>query len=75
MEKDTRSRELVRSIIGLGQNMGLNIIAEGVETPDEAALLRDMGCEAAQGYHFAKPLPESQVIDLLKGWQPVKISA
>ncbi|QQG36049.1 MAG: EAL domain-containing protein [Micavibrio aeruginosavorus] len=75
MEKDNRSRELVRSIIGLGQNMGLNIIAEGVETREEAALLRQMGCEAAQGYHFAKPLPEQKVIELLKTWQPVRISA
>lgn len=75
MEKDNRSLELVRSIIGLGQNMGLNIIAEGVETREEAAILRDMGCEAAQGYHFAKPLPEQKVIDLLKSWQPLKISA
>ncbi len=75
MEKDNRSLELVRSIIGLGQNMGLNIIAEGVETREEAAILRDMGCEAAQGYHFAKPLPEQKVLDLLKSWQPLKISA
>ncbi|MCM2343276.1 MAG: EAL domain-containing protein [Alphaproteobacteria bacterium] len=75
MERDNRSRELVRSIIGLGQNMGLNIIAEGVETREEATLLRQMGCEAAQGYHFAKPLPEQKVIELLKTWQPVKISA
>jgi len=75
MEKDTRSRELVKSIVGLGQNMGLNIIAEGVETQEEAKLLRDMGCEAAQGYHFAKPLPESKVIELLKSWQPARISA
>lgn len=75
MEKDTRSRELVKSIIGLGQNMGLNIIAEGVETGEEAALLRDMGCEAAQGYHFARPLPENKVIELLRNWQPLKISA
>ena len=75
MERDTRSRELVRSIVGLGQNMGLNIVAEGVETREEAALLHDMGCEAAQGYHFARPLPESKVIELLKTWQPIKISA
>lgn len=75
MAKDTRSLELVRSIIGLGRNMGLNIIAEGVETREEANLLGQMGCEAAQGYHFAKPLPEKQVIELLKSWQPVRISA
>ncbi len=75
MEKDTRSRELVRSIVGLGQNMGLSIVAEGVETREEAGLLHDMGCEAAQGYHFARPLPESKVIELLKTWQPAKISA
>lgn len=73
MEKDTRSRELVKSIIGLGQNMGLNIIAEGVETRDEAVILRSMGCEAAQGYHFARPLPEAKVIELLKNWQPINL--
>lgn len=73
MEKDTRSRELVKSIIGLGQNMGLSIIAEGVETREEGVILRDMGCEAAQGYHFAKPLPEDKVIALLQNWQPLKL--
>ena len=75
MERDTRSRELVRSIIGLGQNMGLSIVAEGVETREEAALLREMGCEAVQGYHFARPLSETKIIELLKTWQPIKISA
>lgn len=53
--------------------MGLNIIAEGVETRDEAMILRAMGCEAAQGYHFAKPLPEDQVIALLKDWTPLSL--
>ncbi|MCB9991870.1 MAG: EAL domain-containing protein [Rhodospirillales bacterium] len=75
MYKEERSLELVKSIIGLGKNMGLNIVAEGVEHIEEARLLQDMGCDSAQGYYFAKPMSEEDVIKLLNSWEPVKISA
>lgn len=75
MKKEDKSRELVRSIIGLGKNMHMNIIAEGVEDLDEARILQSMGCDAAQGYYFAKPLPEKDVIELLRGWNPAKLTA
>ncbi len=75
MYKDERSLELVKSIIGLGLNMGMTIIAEGVEHAEEAALLNDLACNAAQGYHFAKPMTEDKVVELLASWQPRRLTA
>jgi EAL domain-containing protein (putative c-di-GMP-specific phosphodiesterase class I) len=47
---------LPHAIIRLAQTLGLTTIAEGVETERQRACLRDLGCELAQGYHFAEPL-------------------
>ena len=75
MYKEDRSLELVKSIVGLGKNMGLNIVAEGVEHIEEARLLQEMGCDSAQGYYFAKPMSEQDIIQLLGNWEPARISA
>jgi diguanylate cyclase (GGDEF)-like protein/PAS domain S-box-containing protein len=48
---------VVRMIVELAHTLGLEVIAEGVETEEQAALLKEMGCDIAQGYHFSKPLP------------------
>lgn len=68
MQEKQNSRELVRSIITLGQNLNMSIIAEGVEQKEEAEILKEMGCHYAQGYYYAKPLPEDEVIEVLKNW-------
>lgn len=70
MRKDKTAMELVRSIIALGHNMNMHTIAEGVEDAEEAAMLRDMGCASAQGYFFAKPLPEKEIADKIAAWNP-----
>ncbi len=70
MSQENRSLELVKSIVGLGKNMGMDIIAEGVEESEEGRILRAMGCEAAQGYYFARPMPENDVIEALSTWTP-----
>jgi len=44
-------------IITIGRKLGLSIVAEGVETAEQAALLREHGCDYAQGHYFSKPLP------------------
>lgn len=62
IEKDERARQLVHSIVGLGQNLGIKIIAEGIETEEESEILKSMGCEMGQGYYFCKPMPETEVI-------------
>lgn len=61
MHKNESSMELVKSIIMLGKNMKMHIIAEGVETVEEARTLRDLGCDMAQGYYFCKPLSETDI--------------
>src|SRR5574344_2570893 len=53
---DKNDRTICRSVIALGQSMGLRVLAEGVETQAHWQLLRSDGCEEAQGYWFAKPL-------------------
>ncbi|HQX26637.1 MAG TPA: EAL domain-containing protein [Alphaproteobacteria bacterium] len=61
MQKNESSMELVKSIIALGKNMKMHVIAEGVESKDEAKVLRDLGCDFAQGYYFAKPMSETDI--------------
>jgi EAL domain-containing protein (putative c-di-GMP-specific phosphodiesterase class I) len=74
IKEDKRSMELVKSMVNLGQNMEMSVIAEGVESLKEARILKKMGCDMAQGYYFARPMPEDDVIELLQGWKARKIS-
>ena len=54
--QDARESEIVKVIVGLGRNLGMQVIAEGVETSEQAGFLRDLECEYGQGYYFARPL-------------------
>ena len=62
---------LLRSILGLASQLGIEVIAEGVETADQVKMLRDLLCPACQGYWFARPSPAGAVEKLLTsppGW-------
>lgn len=61
MSEDKTSMELVKSIIALGKNMNMEIIAEGIETEEQQKLLNKMKCDAGQGYFISKPMPESEL--------------
>jgi diguanylate cyclase (GGDEF)-like protein len=56
MEADRKNAAIVRSTIELGHNLGLTVVAEGVETDHELAELRRFGCDEAQGFFFARPM-------------------
>jgi EAL domain-containing protein (putative c-di-GMP-specific phosphodiesterase class I) len=56
MEADKRNAAIVRSTIELGHNLGLTVVAEGVETEHELAQLRRFGCDVAQGFHLGRPM-------------------
>jgi diguanylate cyclase (GGDEF)-like protein/PAS domain S-box-containing protein len=60
MEKD-ENIQIVRTIVSLGQNLGMDVIAEGVETEDQLTLLRQLDCENGQGFLFSKGLEPSEV--------------
>jgi diguanylate cyclase (GGDEF)-like protein len=57
MVNDRDDATIVRSTIDLGHNMGLVVVAEGIENQATWEMLKDMGCDLAQGYHIAKPMP------------------
>ncbi|GGA63097.1 bifunctional diguanylate cyclase/phosphodiesterase [Pelagibacterium lentulum] len=59
-------RSLVRSIIEIGRSLGIEAVAEGVETLDQAVLLRDMGCHSLQGYAFARPMSAEALTAFVK---------
>ena len=56
---------LVRMIIDLCHTLGVEVLAEGIETSDQATLLRDMGCDMGQGYYFARPLRAEELAERL----------
>ena len=59
-------RTLIEAIIGLGQTLGQTVIAEGIETEDQASVLRELGCEEGQGFFFCRPLPVDDLVSYLK---------
>ncbi len=67
MEADSRNAAIVRSTIELGHNLGLAVVAEGVETDHELAELRRFGCDSAQGFHFARPMAAEALESWLRG--------
>ena len=71
MEGREENRKLVHAMINLAHNLQLQVVAEGVETPEQLALLRDFGCDQVQGYFISKPLPLTELVEFLTfGAQP-----
>ncbi|MFT6520040.1 MAG: EAL domain-containing protein (putative c-di-GMP-specific phosphodiesterase class I) [Candidatus Azotimanducaceae bacterium] len=58
---DNRGDALVRTIVTLAKNLGLRVVAEGVDTLEQETFLRTLGCDDAQGYFYFKPLPASDL--------------
>ncbi len=68
--------EIVRTIVALAENLHMTVLAEGVETAEQLALVRDLGCQYAQGFLFARPLAPGAVEDLLElGPEPFAVLA
>ena len=66
MHIDDQSEILVKSIIALAHNLGLKVVAEGTDDESHIELLKLFGCDYAQGYYFAKPLPPDEAENFLE---------
>ena len=68
MESDADARALVSAIIDVAHNLGKTVVAEGIETQAQVALLDAQGCEGGQGYWWCHPLPASEFAQLCRMW-------
>jgi PAS domain S-box-containing protein len=75
MDTDIETREIVRIIVMLAHGLRLKVVAEGVETPAQANMLKDIGCELAQGYLYSKPAPAETIEELLSNTHAENVRA
>jgi EAL domain-containing protein (putative c-di-GMP-specific phosphodiesterase class I) len=61
---------IVTGVIALAHALRLRITAEGIETPEQASTLRDLGADQAQGYHFSRPVPAARALELVRSPAP-----
>jgi diguanylate cyclase (GGDEF)-like protein/PAS domain S-box-containing protein len=57
---------LASAVLGLGETFALEVVAEGIEFPEQSATLRDLGCETGQGFYFARPMEPEQLLGYLR---------
>ena len=65
--EDAGDTVIVGMVVKLTHNFGMEVVAEGVEGESQANILKGMGCDLAQGYHFSRPLPPEDVPGFLAG--------
>jgi len=70
ISQDPEDRAIVSAIISLASSLGLQTIAEGVETEGQLAFLREQGCNEVQGYYFSKPLPADDFVAFMRTRYP-----
>ncbi|WP_342243403.1 putative bifunctional diguanylate cyclase/phosphodiesterase [Pseudomonas sp. OTU5201] len=66
LDQCEESLQIVHTILNLARNLGLEVVAEGVETERHLMILKSLGCDFGQGYYFARPLPEPSLTKLLR---------
>ena len=70
MENDIGDTKIVRSTIDLGHNMGLRVVAEGIESEAVWRLLAALGCDQGQGYFMSRPIPGDKLVEWIRNWVP-----
>ena len=64
--EDVEDTAIMQMVIDLAHTFGMEVVAEGIESEEQVELLKGMGCDLAQGYHFAKPLPPEAVPEVFE---------
>jgi EAL domain-containing protein (putative c-di-GMP-specific phosphodiesterase class I) len=69
-----KQRRLVESIVEIGKSLDIEIVAEGVETMEHAAILKDIGCDMLQGFAFARPMSSADLVKFVRAGRMSKAS-
>ena len=72
---DLQDYAIVAAILAMARGLGLRVIAEGIETVEQSQMLKQMGCNALQGYYFSRPVPTVEIDALLACNQPLQPSS
>ncbi len=75
MTTNSGNASIVRAVVAMGHSLGLEVVAEGVETQEQAVYLRQLHCNAIQGYLVSRPLPAEQMTAFLQAFAPLAVSA
>ncbi|MGQ3674333.1 EAL domain-containing protein [Xanthobacter sp. TB0139] len=70
IERDAGTRSLTMAVVRIGQSLGLSVVAEGVETDEQADILASLGCETLQGFLFAQPMPPDELKRWMRTYRP-----
>ncbi|HEV2775461.1 MAG TPA: EAL domain-containing protein [Solirubrobacteraceae bacterium] len=74
MHEEEGHDAIVRGIVALAHNLGMQVVAEGIEHPEQLALLRSIGCEYGQGYLFARPMDGSELEPAIVAWDAARFA-
>jgi len=66
LPRDSEDKAIIEAIIAMGKTLSLNVVAEGVETPDQDKFLREKICDQMQGFYFSKPVAPEKFAELLR---------
>ena len=69
------SRQMLASIVDMGHSMGIEVVAEGVETLEHARVAHELGCDALQGYAMARPMRRDAIADFVRDWRSTSRAA
>jgi EAL domain-containing protein (putative c-di-GMP-specific phosphodiesterase class I) len=72
MDQNDECREIIRTILNLARTLGLDVIAEGTETAEQANYLAGLDCQFGQGYFFSRPLPLDELPGILRPGFPIR---
>jgi diguanylate cyclase (GGDEF)-like protein len=72
-ETDVKAQNIIKTIVGLSNDLNLKCVAEGVETAEQVAFLESVGCHLLQGYFYAKPGPIQSVLQLINAENPAAL--
>jgi EAL domain-containing protein (putative c-di-GMP-specific phosphodiesterase class I) len=66
LDCDDANLPIVQAVIGLAHGLGIEVVAEGIETAGQLARLRELVCDRGQGYYYARPMPAAELTSMLR---------